>query len=78
MVVPVHSDQPTDELQQPTTEGQGSEITVSDSLLAMMSLRHRLADEVAKLRAHAVEWRGGERTVRFWTKVIVRIVKGML
>jgi CDP-diacylglycerol--glycerol-3-phosphate 3-phosphatidyltransferase len=43
-----------------------------------MSLRHLLADEIANLRAHAIEWRGSERKVRFWTRVIVQIVKGML
>ncbi|KAF9463914.1 hypothetical protein BDZ94DRAFT_1257747 [Collybia nuda] len=41
-------------------------------------LRHKLAAEISNLRAHAVDWQGGRRKVRFWTKVIVRIVKGML
>jgi CDP-diacylglycerol--glycerol-3-phosphate 3-phosphatidyltransferase len=74
MVVPVSSDKYTgaSELHPPTRAGPG------DTRAAMMSLRYRLADEIANLRSHAVEWRGGERKVRFWTKVIVWIVKGML
>jgi CDP-diacylglycerol---glycerol-3-phosphate 3-phosphatidyltransferase len=77
MVVPVPSDQSIGELQPPAKEVPGSETTASD-VVDMMSLRHRLADEIANLRAHAVTWKGKERKVRFWTKVIVRIVKGML
>lgn len=48
------------------------------ALSAALSLRHRLAAEINNLRSHAVDWQGGRRKVRFWTKVIVRIVKGML
>jgi CDP-diacylglycerol--glycerol-3-phosphate 3-phosphatidyltransferase len=77
MVIPVPSDQLASE-SQPSKATQGSETTASDSLAAMMSLRHRLADEIANLRAHAVEWKGRERKVRFWTKIIVGMVKGML
>lgn len=74
MVVPVPSDQytGTGELHPSTRTGPG------DIPAAMMSLRYRLADEIANLRFHAIEWKGGERKVRFWTKVIVWIVKAML
>jgi CDP-diacylglycerol--glycerol-3-phosphate 3-phosphatidyltransferase len=48
------------------------------ALSSALTLRHRLAAEINNLRAHAVDWQGGRRKVRFWTKVIVRIVKGML
>jgi CDP-diacylglycerol--glycerol-3-phosphate 3-phosphatidyltransferase len=75
MVVPVASEQRSEKIMSPAEE---AETTTNDNLAAMMSLRHRLADEITKLRAHAVAWRGGERMVRFWTKVIVQIVKGML
>ena len=73
MVVPVHS-----ELPPPVKESRGSGTVANNNLAAMTSLRHRLADEIANLRAHVVEWRGRGRKVRFWTKVIVRIIKGML
>jgi CDP-diacylglycerol--glycerol-3-phosphate 3-phosphatidyltransferase len=78
MIIPVASEQHSEKMQSPAEEAQVSETTTNDNLAAMMSLRHRLADEITKLRAHAVAWRGGERRVRFWTKVIVQIVKGML
>ncbi|KAG6877516.1 hypothetical protein C0993_006466 [Termitomyces sp. T159_Od127] len=41
-------------------------------------VREQLKTEIDGLRVHATEWKGGQRNVRFWTKVIVRIVKGML
>ncbi|KAG6856303.1 hypothetical protein H0H87_005716 [Tephrocybe sp. NHM501043] len=41
-------------------------------------IRSQLKDEIKGLRDHAIDWKGGQRSVRFWTKVIVRIVKGML
>lgn len=43
-----------------------------------MTLRLQLADEVDRICLYAKPWRGGERKVRFWTKVIVGIVKDML
>jgi len=76
MVVP--SEQCEGKVPLPVKYNQDSGTAANDSLAAMLSLRRRLGDEVAKLRAHTVEWRGGKRKVRFWTKVIVQIVKGML
>ncbi|KAF5374502.1 hypothetical protein D9615_009131 [Tricholomella constricta] len=43
-----------------------------------MAIRHQLAEEISRVRAFASDWKGAERRVRFWTKVIVRLVKGML
>lgn len=77
MVVPVPSDHHSGDVH-PSKEVQGSMTMASDNTVAMMSLRHRLAYEIEKLRTHAVDWRGRERKVRFWTKAMVRIVKGML
>jgi len=42
------------------------------------AIRHQLADEVAHLRANAVDWKGLHRDVRFLTKIIVAMVKRML
>ncbi|KAG5637462.1 hypothetical protein H0H81_004479 [Sphagnurus paluster] len=43
-----------------------------------VDIRRQLADEVSRIRAYAVEWKGAGRRVRFWTKLIVGLVKGML
>lgn len=50
----------------------------STALSPTMVLRLKLADEVRRIRMYAQEWKGGERKVRFWTRVIVGLVKGML
>ena len=50
----------------------------STALNPTMTLRLKLADEVRRIRMYAREWKGGERRVRFWTRVIVGLVKGML
>ncbi|KNZ72109.1 CDP-diacylglycerol--glycerol-3-phosphate 3-phosphatidyltransferase, mitochondrial [Termitomyces sp. J132] len=41
-------------------------------------VQKQLKDEIDGLRVHASGWKGGQRNVRLWTKVIVRLVKGML
>lgn len=41
-------------------------------------LRKRLAEEIANLRKHSEPWKGGERKVRFGTKLLVNFVGGML
>ncbi|KIJ98127.1 hypothetical protein K443DRAFT_220581 [Laccaria amethystina LaAM-08-1] len=43
-----------------------------------LPLRKALAQEVDRIRSHTVHWKGEERKVRFTTKIIVWLVKGML
>ncbi|KAF9444461.1 CDP-diacylglycerol-glycerol-3-phosphate 3-phosphatidyltransferase [Macrolepiota fuliginosa MF-IS2] len=43
-----------------------------------LSLRERLRHEIDNIRANATTWKGGQRKVRFSTKFIVWLVKGML
>lgn len=45
---------------------------------SIVTLRKQLAAEIQDIRSHAGMWKGAQRKVRFWTKVIVQIVKGML
>ncbi|KAG6873239.1 hypothetical protein C0995_001258 [Termitomyces sp. Mi166 len=58
----------------PSAEGSSPKGILSPTALVQKQLK----DEVEGLRAHATEWKGEQRNVRFWTKVIVRLVKGML
>ena len=41
-------------------------------------LRQKLESEISRIRSNAVEWQGGNRKVRWTTKFIVWLVKGML
>ncbi|KDR68583.1 hypothetical protein GALMADRAFT_1036264 [Galerina marginata CBS 339.88] len=43
-----------------------------------LSLRQGLAREIEGIRSNAVEWKGGDRKVRWTTRFIVWLVKGML
>lgn len=43
-----------------------------------LPLRKALAQEVDRIRSHTVHWKGEERRVRFTTKIIVWLIKGML
>lgn len=56
----------------------GSSESGDGSSSSALTLRLELADEITRLRSFATDWKGGRRKVRFWTKVIVRLVKGML
>ncbi|KAF8150104.1 hypothetical protein B0H34DRAFT_666620 [Crassisporium funariophilum] len=44
----------------------------------LLTLRQDLAREIDGIRTNAVEWKGGHRKVRWTTKIIVWLVKGML
>ncbi|KAG5644184.1 hypothetical protein DXG03_009025 [Asterophora parasitica] len=60
---------------------QGSAETnegIDERISSTMAIRRQLADEIDRIRKYATDWQGAERHVRFWTKVIVRLVKGML
>jgi len=45
---------------------------------AFLTLRQQLDCEISRIRSNAVEWQGGRRKVRWTTKFIVWLVKGML
>ncbi|RDB28573.1 CDP-diacylglycerol--glycerol-3-phosphate 3-phosphatidyltransferase [Hypsizygus marmoreus] len=63
----------------PLADASGEPVKdVSSPSSSAMSIRLQLADEISRIRAFAIDWKGGKRKVRFWTKVIVRLVKGML
>ena len=64
--------------EEPTPVEEHKENNGSTVLSPTMALRLKLADEVRRIRKYAGEWKGGERKVRFWTRVIVGLVKGML
>ncbi|TFK36676.1 hypothetical protein BDQ12DRAFT_236985 [Crucibulum laeve] len=49
-----------------------------DADSSAMSLRRGFAEETERIRCDAVPWEGGRRNVRFTTKLIVWLVKGML
>ncbi|KAF8972239.1 hypothetical protein BDZ97DRAFT_1901356 [Flammula alnicola] len=70
MIIP--SEPQTSSADQPS----GSEAPAFDSPL--LSLRHDLAREIDGIRSNAVEWKGRHRNVRWTTKLIVWLVKGML
>ncbi|KAF9473903.1 phospholipase D/nuclease [Pholiota conissans] len=53
-----------------------SDTSPTDSSLS--ALRRDLALEIEGIRSNATSWKGGERKVRWTTKVIVWLVKGML
>lgn len=44
----------------------------------LLSLRQDLFREIKRIRANSGEWNGGRRKVRWTTKIIVWLVKGML
>jgi len=58
----------------PSEASGDHETKLSPNLL----LRKALAQEVDRIRSHTVHWKGEERRVRFTTKIIVWLVKGML
>ena len=64
--------------EEPPLPKEHKENNGSTALSPTMALRLKLADEVRRIRMYVGEWRGGERKVRFWTRVIVGLVKGML
>ncbi|GLB40614.1 putative CDP-diacylglycerol-glycerol-3-phosphate 3-phosphatidyltransferase [Lyophyllum shimeji] len=72
MVVPFAQDtvRPVDAGAQPTKDPSHAPSTVA--------LRHQLAGEVSQLRSYATRWKGAQRRVRYWTRVIVKMVEGML
>ena len=45
---------------------------------ASLALRRKLDSEISGIRSNAVEWRGGDRKVRWTTKLLVWLAKGML
>lgn len=45
---------------------------------ASLALRRKLDSEINGIRSNAVEWRGGDRKVRWTTKLLVWLAKGML
>lgn len=55
------------------TEGrqQGPENSVA-------TLRHALADEIAKIRENTADWQGWRRKIRKTTRMLVWLIKGML
>ncbi|PPQ92572.1 hypothetical protein CVT25_007264 [Psilocybe cyanescens] len=59
-----------------STASAGLSSAISDPPL--LSLRKGLRREIEKIRSNAVEWKGGHREVRWSTKLIVWLVKGML
>jgi len=60
------------ESQSPSTESSAPETS------PLSSLRQDLFREIARIRANSGEWNGGHRKVRWTTKIIVWLVKGML
>jgi CDP-diacylglycerol---glycerol-3-phosphate 3-phosphatidyltransferase len=45
---------------------------------ASLALRRKLDSEISGIRSDAVEWQGGSRKVRWTTKLLVWLAKGML
>lgn len=43
-----------------------------------VGLRAGLAEEINRIRSNVVEWAGGTRQVRWTTKILVWLVRGML
>lgn len=41
-------------------------------------LQEKLAQEVSRIRGDTAAWQGAQRKVRFFTKVLVQLLKGML
>ena len=61
------------------SEGEPSSTEPSDSATSpLLSLRQDLFREIKRIRANSGEWHGGHRKVRWTTKFIVWLVKGML
>ncbi|KAF8072207.1 hypothetical protein FPV67DRAFT_1484364 [Lyophyllum atratum] len=76
MVVPS-----TQDPAEPENTGVESLEVPDDSLSrtsSTMAIRRQLQDEVTRLRSYATEWKGARRRIRFWTRVLVKLVKGML
>lgn len=64
--------------QQLVQDGEHASGTGTGTGKDMQVLRKSLSKEVEHIRDHAVLWHGAARKVRFWTKVIVKVVQGML
>ena len=59
-----------------------SESAVSEAMqvndAASLALRQKLDSEINRIRSNVVDWQGESRKVRWTTKFIVWLVKGML
>ncbi|KAG6910082.1 hypothetical protein DXG01_013134 [Tephrocybe rancida] len=62
----------------PDTLAKGSPKLGEGVASSTLAIRSQLLDEIQGLRMHTIDWMGGQRKVSFWTRVLVRIVKGML
>jgi len=75
MIIPSEGSTPdaaVDQTKTATAEGEKT----SDS--ACVTLRQDLAKEIEGIRSTTTEWKGGRRRVRWSTKFMVWLVKGML
>ncbi|KAG6826348.1 hypothetical protein H0H92_000231 [Tricholoma furcatifolium] len=62
----------------PAEDVDATVIPQEGSASPSLAVRTQLKEEVDRIRAHATSWKGARRNVRFWTKALVRMVKGML
>ena len=60
------------------SESAASESMQGENDATSMALRRKLDSEISGIRSNAVEWQGGSRKVRWTTKLIVWLLKGML
>lgn len=62
----------------PSSEAEAISVDSGGPANTALNLRERLQYEIDNIRANASTWKGARRDVRFSTKLMVWLVKGML